>query len=135
MDKSIQVPDSLKEKIVEIGASVTETELDTYTRIREVEDKSHKLRTILKAWERQQSQERKMRSVYAKWLLIALFAQMIVVNIAFFGIGLQWLVIEKWVSTTFIMTVFGEIAAMALIVVKYLFPKVGAEVLSLIEKL
>lgn len=129
------IPETLKNHVLGVGGEVRPEDVDVYGRLREIQDKSYKLRTVLEAWERQQSEERALRQGYAKKILIALFVQMGLVNVAFFAIGLGWLVVEEWVANTFIMAVFGEIAAMGLIVIKYLFPKVGSDVLGLIEKL
>ncbi len=57
------------------------------------------------------------------------------VNFAFFCIGWGWIHVDKWVSTSFILAVLGEIVGMANIVIKYLFPKQGDTILHLIEKL
>jgi hypothetical protein len=135
MSKTLNIPDALKNRIIGVGGEVRPEDVDVFGRIREIEDKSYKLRTVLDAWERQQSEERALRQGYAKKILIALFVQMGLVNIAFFAVGFRWIAVEPWVANTFIMAVFGEIAAMALIVIKYLFPAVGSDVLSLIEKL
>ena len=135
MGEVVAIPDTLKDRVLGVGGEVRPEDVDVYGRLREIEDKSYKLRTVLEAWERQQSEERALRQGYAKKILVALFVQMGLVNVAFFAIGLGWLAVEEWVANTFIMAVFGEIAAMALIVIKYLFPKVGSDVLGLIEKL
>jgi len=131
----VDVPPSLQEKVLSVAASVTSVELDTYGKLREIHDRSAKLRTILEAWERQHSEERRLRQTYAKWLLGGLFVQGLLVNFAFFAIGLHWIVVEQWTANTFILAVFGEIAGMAFFIIKYLFPKVSADVLSTLEKL
>jgi len=135
MSEAVTIPDTLKSRVVGVGGEVRPEDVDVYGRLREIEDKSYKLRTVLEAWERQQSEERALRQGYAKKILIALFVQMGLVNIAFFAMGFGWLAVEQWVANTFILAVFGEIGAMALIVIKYLFPEVGMDVLGLIEKL
>jgi len=135
MGEALPIPDALKSRIIGVGGEVQPKDVDVYGRLREIEDRSYKLRTVLDAWERQQSEERALRQGYAKKILIALLAQMGLVNMAFFALGFRWLSAEPWVANTFIMAVFGEIAAMALVVIKYLFPKVGSDVLSIIEKL
>ncbi len=135
MSEVVTIPDNLKSRVLGVGGEVRPEDVDVYGRLLEIEDKSYKLRTVLEAWERQQSEERALRQGYAKKILIALFVQMGLVNIAFFAIGLRWLAVEAWVANTFVMAVFGEIAAMALIVIKYLFPQVGSDALGSIEKL
>ena len=135
MSDNITIPNTLRDRIVGIGSEVQPADVDVYSRLREIEDRSHKLRTVLGAWERQQSEERSLRQGYAGKLLIALLIQTGLVDVAFFAIGFHWLSVEPWVANTFILAVFGEIAAMAMIVIKYLFPKAAPDVLSLIEKL
>jgi len=109
--------------------------VDTYGRLQEIFDKSAKLQRILEAWERQHTEERSMRRTYAKWLLIALFIQAFIVNVAFFAIGFGYLTVSEWVANSFILAVFGEIAAMTFFIIKYLFPKTSADVLATLEKL
>ena len=64
---------------------------------------------------------------------MALFLQVAFVNIFLIGLGLGWFKVEQWVANTFVVSVFGEIAGCALIVVKYLFPKAGTELFSILE--
>jgi hypothetical protein len=131
-----ELPESLQSKVVSVGKALTSgRDIDNYERVEEIRNKSRKLRTVLNAWETQQREERGLRRFYAKGLLGALFAQVLLINAAFFAIGLNYLVIDKWVATTFIMAVFVEIIALVSVVNKYLFPKVGSEVLDLIEKM
>lgn len=130
------LPDVLKNKVVSVGKPLSSgRDLDRYERLEDIRNRTRKLRTILNAWETQQREERGLRRFYAKGLLGALFAQVLLVNTAFFTIGLGYLTIDKWVATTFIMAVFVEIVALVSVVNKYLFPKVGSEVLDLIEKM
>lgn len=129
------LPDDLRGKVLEIGASVSPDEIEVFGRYQEITDRSAKLRTVLAAWERQHTEERQMRQRYAVWLLAGMFVQMALVNVAFFAIGLAWIQVSQWVATSFILAVFGEISGMVLFIVKYLFPKVSSDVLATIEKL
>ena len=129
------LPDSVREKVLSVGTDVTSDDVDTYGRIQEITDKSKKQSTILEAWERQHSEERKLRKTYAQWLLIGLFVQMLLVNAAFLAIGLKWIQVDKWVASAFILAVFSEIASMTFFIIKYLFPKVSSDVLATLEKL
>lgn len=130
-----KLPEDLKDRVVTIGPEVRSEDIDTYRQLREIEDRSYKLRIVLNTWEGQQSEERKLRKQYANALKSALFIQGLLVNIAFFGIGFGLLSVEKWVAVTFIMAVFGETAAMVFIVVKYLFPDVSRAIHDLVERL
>jgi hypothetical protein len=135
MVDEVALPQTIKDRVLDVGAEVEPQDVDTYGRIREIEDKSHKLRTVLKAWGDQQDDERGLRREYAKKLIIAMFVQLAVVDVAFVAIGVGWLDVPETAINTFIISVFGEIAAMVFFITKYLFPKVGKEVLDLIEKL
>jgi hypothetical protein len=53
----------------------------------------------------------------------------------FFAIGVHWIEVEQWTANTFIMAAFGEMAGMTFFIIKYLFPKVSADVLTTLEKL
>lgn len=105
-----------------IGRAVTPDEVDTYGKLMEIEDSSHINRTFISAWEKQQNQERALRNSYAKWLLIAVFVQAILINIVFFFIGFGVIVVEHWVATSFILGVFAEITTMTTIIVRHFFP-------------
>lgn len=130
-----KLPKEVDELVAKIGRAVTSGDVDVYRHVREIEDKSYKIRTIVSSWEGQQKEERQLRRGYAKWLLVALLAQMFLVDVAFFLIGCGLISVDRWVAESFIIGVFGEVATMTLIVVKYLFPETGSQILSLIEKL
>lgn len=129
------IPKELRSKVLDVGSPVTSEEIDAYTRLQSVQDRSAKLRTILDAWERQHSEERKLRKTYAAALLWGLLVQALLVNFAFFALGFQLIVVEPWIANSFILAVFAEIAGMAFFVIKYLFPKVSSDVLGTLEKL
>lgn len=105
-----------------IGREVTSDDIDTYARLIEIEDTSYTTRTILGAWEKQQTEERALRRTYAKWLLAALFVQIVIINLLFVLLGLGLLSVQKWVATSFIVSVFAEVSSMLFVVVRYLFP-------------
>jgi amino acid permease len=126
-DPSIPLP-----KVVEkVGKPVSPQDVDTYGRLKEIHDHSHRTRTIVGAWKKQQTEERAMRRTYATSLLIALGVQAILVNTIYILVGCKILVFDPWTSRTFIMAVFAEIAAMVFWIVKYLFRQTGNEVLQL----
>lgn len=124
-----------KGQIEEIGSAVTSDDIDTYRQIREIEDKSYKLKIVLDAWKAQKKEERKWRNIYAGVLLLFLFIQIVIVNVSFFLIGAGTLKVEEWVANTFIIAVFGEVASLTLVIVRYLFPKTGEEFPKIIEGL
>ena len=105
-----------------LGKPATNEDVTIYERVRRIEDESYELRTIVASWEKQQSDERDLRNRYAKWLVIALFIQIAVINIAFFLIGFGLLTVERWVASSFIVGVFVEVTGMTFVVMRYLFP-------------
>lgn len=119
----------------DVGAAVTDADVDSYARITDIQDKSSRLRALVQAWEKQQREERKMRKDYAERMLWGLVGQGLLVNLAFFGIGFGWLEIEKWVATSFILAVLAEISGMTLLILRYLFPKESTDLLATIQKL
>ena len=115
------LPDSLRAKVEKIGHPVSSEEIDVYGQLTSIRDRSHRLRTLVKAWKDQQTQDRKLREKYANWLMLALAIQAVIVNVAFVLLGVGLLTVEPWTARTFIVAVFGEIAALVLLVVRYLF--------------
>lgn len=57
-----------------------------------------------------------------------------IVNVVFVLMGSNVLTFEAWTARTFIMGVFAEIAAMVLIVVKYLFTPSSDKVLQFLDQ-
>ena len=121
LQEDVLSPDA-RRLVESIGSPVTNEDVEIYERIRRIEDSSYSLRTVMVAWEKQQTEERNLRSRYAKWLVIVLSLQIVVINIAFFLIGFGWLNIEEWVASSFIVGALLEISSMIFVVVRYLFP-------------
>ncbi len=130
-----QLPPNLQNLVQSIQEPVTSDQLDMYAKWQDVSDKSYKLRTIVKAWEGQNAEERRMRKGFAIAIIIALFAQIIFINVAFCLIGFQKIEVSEWVANVFVVSVFTEIVSMTLLVLRYLFPKIGSEVMNLIKDL
>ena len=128
MDDPSKLPSPLDALVTTIGSQVTSEDVDVFAKIRAVEDSSHRLRVVLSAWEKQQTEDRQQRKTFASWVLRALFAQMFFVNLAFLAIGWGWLDVDEWVGATFIAGVFAEIVGLAAIVLKYLFPDGGLDI-------
>jgi hypothetical protein len=61
-----------------------------------------------------------MREQYANYLIVGMGIQALIVNVVLVLIGCGRLSFEPWTARTFIMAVFAEIAALVLLVVKYL---------------
>jgi hypothetical protein len=118
-----------------LGVPVTSEEVDTYGRYREIEDRSFRLRTVVGAWESQQTEERRLRRSYGTAILIALCVQTFLADVVFILIGVGKIAIAPWVANIFIVSVFGQIVALAVVVVRHLFPQTSSEILRLIEKI
>ncbi len=130
----LQVPDNLKSLVQDVGQPVSSSDLDSYGKLRQIQDRSHQVRTIVKAWKDQQAQDRTMRERYANYLIAAMGIQALTVNVVFVLMGCGVLSFEPWTARTFIMAVFAEIAAMVLIVVKYLFTPSSDKVLQFLDE-
>jgi hypothetical protein len=125
-----QIPDDAKGLVQDVGKPVTSSDVDTFGKLRQIQDRSHQIRTIIKAWKDQHAQDRRMRERYATYLIVAMGLQAIAINVVFVLMGCEVLTFEAWTARTFIMSVFAEIAAMVLIVVKYLFTPSSDKVLQ-----
>jgi hypothetical protein len=66
--------------------------------------------------------------------MIAMGIQIIVVNVIYVLMGCQLLKYEEWTANTFIMGVFAEVAALVLLVVKYLFNLPSDKILDLMRE-
>ncbi len=128
-----QVP-ALKNLVQDVGNPVSSSDVDSYGKLRQIEDRSHQIRTIVRAWKDQQAQDRMMRERYANYLIVAMGVQALAVNVVFVLIGCGLLTFEPWTAKTFIMAVFAEIAAMVLIIVKYLFTPSSDKVLQFLDE-
>lgn len=128
------VPASLQALVREVSASVTTEEIDTYGKLREIHDKSHRLRVIVKAWNDQQTQDRKLREKFARYLMVALAIQAVLVNVFFLLMGFGLFSVEQWTARLFVALVFGEIAALVLVVVKYLFAPPAESILRYLDR-
>jgi len=113
---------------------VTSQDLDVFERVDHLREGRKHHATIISAWKQQQIQDRKMRKKYATWLLIAMSGQILSINLIFLLLGLGGLKYEPWTANTFIMAVFAEVAALVLLVVKYLFPPSTDKILDLIDR-
>lgn len=114
-------PEPRKRRAARSARPTSPDEVSAYGRLREIHDRSYMVRAVVKAWKDQQTQDRALRERYAHWLIKALAVQAILVNAAFFLAGLKLLAVDEWTARTFILGAFGEIAALVLFVVKYLF--------------
>jgi hypothetical protein len=131
MGKKPDLPPAMQALVDKVGDPVTADDIDLYAKLQHVRDQSHRVRTIVNAWKKQQNQDRTMRGRYALALIIALLAQAIVINVIFILIGDGKLTYEPWTARIFIMAVFGELSSMVFFIVKYLFRPTADRVLEL----
>ena len=133
MTEKPEIPVSLREYVLEVTSPVAPHTLDDLDKLSRIQDRSYRLRTLIQAWKEQQNSDRQMRQKYANWLLVVIRLQLFVVYTAFFLIGASVLKVDQWVATIFISGVFAETSALALIVVKYLFPASDGAIFNLIN--
>lgn len=131
MSKKPELPAPLQDLVDKIGDPVSPSDVDTYAKLKNVLDQSHRVRTIVNAWKKQQDQERDMRGRYAFALIIAMMVQAVIINTIFLLIGCGKLTYEPWTAKVFITAVFAELAAMVFFIVKYLFRPGADKVLEL----
>ena len=130
-----QEKETLPIEVKQLGDPVTQKDVDSYLKIQDAEDKSYRLRAIVGAWDKQQTADRKMRRGYA-WFFIGIIAfQIVAINVAFFLIGYDVIKLDPLVLKVFFIPILAEIVSMTLIILKYLFPEFGTELLELIRKL
>ncbi len=106
-------------------SSFSPSNIDDMLRVREADDRSHKLHILLSSWSEQQSQERKLRKIYAICFVILLCLQIVMMAVAFYLIGIGKFNITETQFNVFFVSIFGEIVSLVLIITKYLFPKDG----------
>lgn len=69
-------PSASDQKAVKkIGKPVTSEEIDEFGKLKDINERSRHHRTIINAWKQQQDQDRKMRKMYATWLMVAMSGQ------------------------------------------------------------
>ena len=116
--------DSAKKLIAAVDQNQVSS-LDDLIKIQEATDKSHTLHAALASWAAQQSEERRLRKLYAICFAVILALQILFINLIFALIGFQRLTITEIQFKVFFVSMFGEITALVLIVTKYLFREDG----------
>lgn len=129
------IPPELRAQVEAVGPPVGPGELESFERVTRARDQSYKLQTLVTAWKLQNEAERGLRQKVAWYILGALGLQILLVNVCYFLIGFNVLHVDADLSKLFVLAVFAEVAAMVLIVLRYLFPQVGNEFLQLIKDL
>lgn len=89
----------------------TEDLIDSYDRIQQIQSR-----------EARQSSERKLRHWYAIAIMVLLTMQLIFVAIVVFLLGFGIMQLDRWVATTVVSGTLAEVAGLACLVIRYLFP-------------
>jgi hypothetical protein len=108
-------------KLISSVSSDEPKSINDLLRVQAATDKSHITRGLLSSWETQQTQERKLRRLYAIGFMIILGIQILMMNILFILIGSKSLDFNTTQFNAFFISMFGEITALVLIITKYLF--------------
>lgn len=125
----------LSSLVERIGDPVSSEDIERWVAAKQAEDRSHKLREVLRTWGATQASELPLRKLFAVGVLILLSAQVLAIFVYAYLLGGGVFHAEEWVATTFMLGALGEVSALALVVTRYLFPDSAAQVLSVIEKL
>ena len=86
-------------------------DVDTIDRLQQIQSRDARER-----------QERNLRQWYAIAIMALLTLQLIFVAIVVLLIGFEVMTLDRWVATTLIAGMLSEVAGMAYLVVRYLFP-------------
>ena len=111
-----------QDSIAKVGG-IKAKNINDLIKMREATDKSYKIRRLIDSWAIQQSQERKLRKLYAVCFICFLAVQLFFMIVAFFLIGCQVIVVSDLQFNTFFISSFGEIISLVFVVTKYLFSK------------
>lgn len=120
--------------VEKVGGPVTSDQIDAIGKFQDIQERGKHHRTIVNAWKQQQDQDRKMRKLFATWLMIAMSLQVAALQMIFLLIGCGVLKFEEWTAKTFVMSVFAEVGGLVLLVVKYLFPATSDKILDLLDR-
>lgn len=119
--------------VSEVGRPVRPGDVEKYIRLRDASERFEHVRTIINAWTRQQEEERNLRRTYAKWLIIAFCVEIVLIFLAFFLYGVSVISADRVVVGAFLGTALAQTAALLMVIVRYLFPDRGSDLLRLVE--
>jgi hypothetical protein len=120
--------------VEKVGGPVTSEQIDAIGKLQDIQERGKHHRTIVAAWKQQQEQDRKLRKLFATWLMVAMSVQVVAIYVIFVLIGCGLLKFEEWTANTFVMSVFAEVGGLVLLVVKYLFPATSDKILDLVDR-
>ncbi len=107
MSTSSDLPKELQALVTDVGRPVTSQDVDAYRQLQRIKDDTLRIRTVLKAWKEEQTQDRNLRDRYAFWLMLGLGVQVVTITTIYILMGLELLKYEVWTANTFIMGVFS----------------------------
>ena len=99
-----------------IGTPVTSEDIEVYDRLSQIQTRGQEARG-----------DYSLRIFYGRALLLLLFCQVMAVTTIAFLMGFDIIQLDRWVATTFVGGTLGEVVAMTLVVVRYLFPTGGRQ--------
>ena len=99
-----------------IGTPVSSYDIEVYDRLSQIQTRGQEARG-----------DYSLRLFYGRALLVLLFAQVVAVTAVAFLMGFNIIQLDRWVATTFLGGTLGEVVAMTLVVVRYLFPTGGRQ--------
>ncbi len=114
--------------------SNSELSIDDRVKLAKQNNENTRTNTILTLWKEQQDAERNLRRKYANYFIWILAVQLLIINAIFVLIGYKILHYEQWTANLFIVSVFGEIVGIVLIIVKYLFTSTNKDMIELIKE-
>jgi hypothetical protein len=98
---------------------------DEWVKISDARMRRDMVDRVLDKWGQQQDEDRKLRRFVAIWLLGLMTVEVGVLFVAFLVLTYvpPSIEINQWLASSFVVGVFGQVAAMAFAVIGYLFPK------------
>ena len=111
----------LPQGVSRIYEEITDEQLIKEERATRAQDDSYVIRTTVKLWAQQQSDERKLRRFVAKFVCILMAVEIGLGVICFLIVAAKIVDTEQWVATVFFGAVFTQVAATFALVVRYLF--------------
>lgn len=99
------------ENLFRLTKDITPDNLETLDRIQQIQSR-----------EARESGERKLRHWYAIAIMALLTLQLLFISAIVFLLGFGIMALDRWVATALIAGMLSEVAAMAYLVVRYLFP-------------
>ncbi len=97
-------------------------DLDKAERVFDATSRREMTLSSLEVWEQQQNSERRLRERFAGRILRLTWIQLGLINLFVLASGLSLLKLDPSILKTLILSVFGELAALLLVMARFLFP-------------